>query len=56
MLIKSSEVLQDVRYEIRGQLANHALELENLGQAEPSHTDTVDVVFDRIEACLEQHS
>jgi alanine-synthesizing transaminase len=29
--IKSSEVLQDVRYEIRGQLANHALELEKRG-------------------------
>jgi alanine-synthesizing transaminase len=31
MKIKSSEVLQDVRYEIRGQLANHALELEKRG-------------------------
>jgi alanine-synthesizing transaminase len=31
MPIKSSEVLQDVRYEIRGQLANHALELEKRG-------------------------
>ena len=31
MSIKSSEVLQDVRYEIRGQLANHALELEKRG-------------------------
>lgn len=30
-LIKSSEILQDVRYEIRGQLANHALELEKRG-------------------------
>lgn len=29
--IKSSEVLQEVRYEIRGQLANHALELEKRG-------------------------
>lgn len=29
--IKSSEVLHDVRYEIRGQLANHALELEKQG-------------------------
>ena len=29
--IKSSEALQDVRYEIRGQLANHALELEKRG-------------------------
>ncbi len=29
--MKSSEVLQDVRYEIRGQLANHALELEKRG-------------------------
>ena len=31
MSIKSSEVLRDVRYEIRGQLANHALELEKRG-------------------------
>jgi alanine-synthesizing transaminase len=31
MKIKSSEALQDVRYEIRGQLANHALELERRG-------------------------
>jgi len=31
MPIKSSEVLKDVRYEIRGQLANHALELEKRG-------------------------
>jgi len=31
MKIKSSEALQDVRYEIRGQLANHALELEKRG-------------------------
>ena len=31
MSIKSSKVLQDVRYEIRGQLANHALELEKRG-------------------------
>ena len=31
MPIKSSKVLQDVRYEIRGQLANHALELEKRG-------------------------
>lgn len=31
MAIKSSEVLRDVRYEIRGQLANHALELEKRG-------------------------
>jgi len=31
MSIKSSEVLQDVRYEIRGQLANHAFELEKRG-------------------------
>jgi len=31
MPVKSSEVLQDVRYEIRGQLANHALELEKRG-------------------------
>jgi len=31
MNIKSSEALQDVRYEIRGQLANHALELEKRG-------------------------
>ena len=29
--IKTSEVLQGVRYEIRGQLANHALELEKRG-------------------------
>jgi alanine-synthesizing transaminase len=29
--LKSSAVLQDVRYEIRGQLANHALELEKRG-------------------------
>ena len=29
--IKSSEALKDVRYEIRGQLANHALELEKRG-------------------------
>ena len=29
--IKHSEVLQDVRYEIRGQLANHALDLEKRG-------------------------
>jgi alanine-synthesizing transaminase len=31
MKIKSSEALQDVRYEIRGQLANRALELEKRG-------------------------
>ncbi len=31
MHINSSQVLQDVRYEIRGQLANHALELEKRG-------------------------
>jgi alanine-synthesizing transaminase len=31
MKIKSSAALQDVRYEIRGQLANHALELEKRG-------------------------
>jgi len=30
-VIQSSEVLKDVRYEIRGQLANHALELEKRG-------------------------
>ena len=30
-IIRSSEVLQDVRYEIRGQLANRALELEKRG-------------------------
>ena len=30
-LIQTSEVLKDVRYEIRGQLANHALELEKRG-------------------------
>jgi alanine-synthesizing transaminase len=29
--IKQSKALQDVRYEIRGQLANHALELEKRG-------------------------
>jgi len=29
--IKTSEALRDVRYEIRGQLANHALELEKRG-------------------------
>ena len=29
--VNSSRVLQDVRYEIRGQLANHALELEKRG-------------------------
>ena len=31
MPIQQSKVLQDVRYEIRGQLANHALELEKRG-------------------------
>lgn len=31
MAIKSSVALKDVRYEIRGQLANHALELEKRG-------------------------
>jgi len=31
MPIKQSKVLQDVRYEIRGQLAHHALELEKRG-------------------------
>jgi len=31
MKVKSSEALQDVRYEIRGRLANHALELEKRG-------------------------
>ncbi len=31
MQIESSEALRDVRYEIRGQLANHALELEKRG-------------------------
>lgn len=31
MPIKQSKVLQDVRYEIRGQLASHALELEKRG-------------------------
>jgi len=31
MKIKSSEALQDVRYEIRGQLANQALDLEKRG-------------------------
>jgi alanine-synthesizing transaminase len=31
MKIKSSKALQNVRYEIRGQLANHALELEKRG-------------------------
>jgi alanine-synthesizing transaminase len=31
MPIKSSQVLKDVRYEIRGQLANHALDLEKRG-------------------------
>ena len=31
MPVKQSKVLQDVRYEIRGQLANHALELEKRG-------------------------
>ena len=31
MPIESSKVLQDVRYEIRGQLSNHALELEKRG-------------------------
>jgi alanine-synthesizing transaminase len=31
MQIKSSKALQNVRYEIRGQLANHALELEKRG-------------------------
>ena len=31
MPIKQSKVLQDVRYEIRGQLANHALQLEKRG-------------------------
>ena len=31
MPIKSSKVLKDVRYEIRGQLANHALDLEKRG-------------------------
>jgi alanine-synthesizing transaminase len=31
MTIKSSTALQNVRYEIRGQLANHALELEKRG-------------------------
>jgi len=31
MKIKSSEALQDVRYEIRGQLANRALEMEKRG-------------------------
>ncbi len=31
MRIESSKVLQDVRYEIRGQLSNHALELEKRG-------------------------
>jgi len=31
MKIRSSEALQDVRYEIRGQLANRALELEKRG-------------------------
>jgi alanine-synthesizing transaminase len=31
MPIRQSKVLQDVRYEIRGQLANHALELEKRG-------------------------
>lgn len=31
MPLKQSKVLQDVRYEIRGQLANHALELEKRG-------------------------
>jgi len=31
MPIKQSKVLQDVRYEIRGQLAHHALELERRG-------------------------
>ena len=31
MPIKHSKALQDVRYEIRGQLANHALELEKRG-------------------------
>jgi alanine-synthesizing transaminase len=30
-LVESSAVLRDVRYEIRGQLANHALELEKRG-------------------------
>ena len=29
--IQSSSVLKDVRYEIRGQLAHHALELEKRG-------------------------
>src|SRR6056300_1712609 len=29
--IKTSAILKDVRYEIRGQLANHALELEKRG-------------------------
>ena len=29
--VRSSEALKDVRYEIRGQLANHALELEKRG-------------------------
>ena len=31
MPVKQSKVLQDVRYEIRGQLAHHALELEKRG-------------------------
>ncbi len=74
MKIKSSEALQDVRYEIRGQLAHHALELENyhvlvapgssFNTPYTDHfrittlpdTDTLDIVFDRIESCLAQYA
>jgi len=38
--IQTSAVLKDVRYGIRGQVANRAF----------------DVVFDRIDACLAQHA
>jgi len=75
--IQSSEALLNVRYEIRGQLADRAfapdlLEHHHVLVAPGSSfntpysdhfrittlpdPDTLNVVFDRIHACLEQHA
>ena len=66
--IQTSAVLKDVRYEIRGQLANHALELEkrgyeiislnigNPGLFDFRTPETINTVFDRIDTCLAAHA
>jgi alanine-synthesizing transaminase len=64
--IKSSEVLQDVRYEIRGRLANHHALVAPGSSFNTPYTDhfrittlpdteTLNIVFDRIDTCLAQY-